>query len=41
LHWNWYLTEFAENALGVLQDGAIITVDAARGLIYQGEINAK
>jgi len=31
----------AENALGVLTDGAIVTVDAARGLIYQGEIKAK
>lgn len=30
-----------ENATGELADGAVITVDSARGLIYQGEIKAK
>jgi len=31
----------AENTLGMLKDGEIVTVDAARGLVYQGKINAK
>ena len=31
----------AKQATSVLTDGALVTVDATRGLIYQGEINAK
>ena len=30
-----------EDATERLQDGAIVTVDAARGIVYQGEINAR
>ena len=30
-----------EGATERLQDGAIVTVDAARGIVYQGEINAR
>lgn len=30
-----------EDAIERLQDGAIVTVDAARGIVYQGEINAR
>ncbi|WP_425057702.1 Pyruvate kinase [Sporomusa carbonis] len=30
-----------EGATEMLQDGALVTVDAARGIVYQGEINAR
>ncbi len=31
----------ADGAAERLTDGAIVTVDAARGLVYSGEINAR
>jgi len=30
-----------DGAVKRLQDGMLVTVDGARGLIYQGEINAR
>ncbi|MCC5467892.1 PEP-utilizing enzyme, partial [Pelosinus baikalensis] len=31
----------ADGATERLTDGAVVTVDAARGLVYSGEINAR